>query len=91
MSIYFMFMYMCGASMGPLLTGFLSDWRAREAATRMGLDAINAQARATGLQEAMLVIPLLSFLLAIVLWAGSKTIVRDIERRDRIGAAQAAA
>jgi MFS family permease len=85
MSIYFMFMYMCGASMGPLLTGFLSDWRAREAAASLGLTAVNAQARATGLQEAMLIIPVLSFLLALVLYAGSKTIVRDMDRRDQIG------
>ena len=85
MSIYFMFMYMCGASMGPLLTGFLSDWRAKAAAESMGLAAVNAQAKATGLQEAMLVIPVLSFLSAIVLWAGSKTIVRDMDRRDQVG------
>jgi MFS family permease len=90
MSIYFMFMYMCGASMGPLLTGFLSDWRAKEAAAALGLNAVNAQARAQGLQEAMLVIPLLSFLLALVLWAGSKTIARDIDRRDLVGAVASA-
>ncbi len=86
MSIYFMFMYMCGASMGPLLTGYLSDWRARAAAQAMGLPAVNAQAKAIGLQEAMLVIPVLSFLLAAVLWAGSRTIVKDIDRRAALAA-----
>jgi len=91
MSIYFMFMYMCGASLGPLLTGVVSDWRAKEAAASLGLAAINAQARAQGLQEAMLMIPVLSFLLSIVLWAGSKTIARDMDRRDQIGSVVPAA
>lgn len=89
MSIYFMFMYMCGASMGPLLTGYLSDWRAKAAAQALGLPAVNAQARAIGLQEAMLVIPLLSFLLAVVLWAGSRTIARDMDRRVAVAAVTA--
>jgi MFS family permease len=92
MSIYFMFMYMCGASMGPLLTGYLSDWRAKAAAQALGLPVVNAQARALGLQEAMLIIPVLSFLLAVVLWAGSKTISRDMDRRaDAVTASMAAA
>ena len=86
MSIYFLFMYIFGASLGPLLTGVVSDWRAKEAVASLGLSAINAQARAQGLQEAMLMIPVLSFLLSIVLWAGSKTIARDMDRRDQVGA-----
>jgi MFS family permease len=85
MSLYFMFMYMCGASMGPLLTGHISDWRARVAAESLGLTQVNAQARAIGLQEAMLVIPVLSFLLAVVLWAGSRTICRDMDRKETLG------
>ena len=80
MSLYFLFMYMCGASMGPLLTGALSDWRARVAAEAAGSTAITAAFRATGLQEAMLAIPVLSVLLGLVLWGGSRTIARDMER-----------
>jgi hypothetical protein len=36
--------------------------------------------KAVGLHEAMLVIPVLSLGLALVLWFGSRTIVRDMER-----------
>src|SRR5258707_12663480 len=34
MAIYFMAMYMCGASFGPLLTGRLSDFLAHRAAVQ---------------------------------------------------------
>jgi predicted MFS family arabinose efflux permease len=74
MAVYFMAMYLCGASFGPLLTGRLSDTlaaRAREAG--MAVEA----ARAVGLQQAMYVVPALSLVLALVLWAGSRTIERD--------------
>jgi hypothetical protein len=37
--------------------------------------------KAIGLQQAMLAIPVLSVALAVVLWAGSRTITADIERR----------
>jgi MFS family permease len=84
MAIYFMFMYMCGASMGPLLTGALSDWRAKVAAQAAQSAVVTAANKATGLQEAMLMIPLLGFLLALVLYAGSRTITRDIERRESV-------
>jgi MFS family permease len=81
MSIYFMFMYICGASMGPLLTGAVSDWRARVAAEAAGSATITAAHKALGLQQAMLAIPVLGLLLAVVLWAGSRTIAADMERK----------
>ena len=83
MSIYFMAMYLCGASFGPLFTGRLSDMMARRAATMGGSSVITEAARATGLQQAMLVIPVLSVGLALVLFAGSRTVARDMEARDR--------
>lgn len=81
MAIYFMAMYMCGASFGPLLTGQLSDVLARRAATLAGSSTVTEAFRAIGLQRAMLVIPVLSTLLAVVLYAASRTIEADIERR----------
>ena len=81
MSIYFMLMYFCGASMGPLLTGALSDWRARVAA---GTEVINSQHRAIGLQEAMLIVPVLALLLGAVLYAGSRTIATDMSHREKL-------
>jgi MFS family permease len=82
MAIYFMLMYMCGASMGPLLTGKLSDMAARRAATAAGSATITDAARAIGLQQAMVIIPVLSALLGLVLWLGSRTIIKDMARRD---------
>ena len=82
MALYFMAMYMCGASFGPLLTGRLSDVLARRAAALAGSQTVTEAFRAIGLQQAMLVIPVLSVLLAGVLYAASRTIVADIERRE---------
>jgi MFS family permease len=82
MALYFMTMYLCGASFGPLLTGKLSDMFARRAATAAGSATITAAAKAVGLQQAMLVIPVLSIALAFVLFMGSRTILRDIGKRQ---------
>lgn len=81
MAIYFMMMYLCGASFGPLLTGTVSDMMALRAAQAAGSSVVTEAFRAIGLQQAMLLIPFLAVLLAGVLYAGSRTIGRDIERR----------
>jgi MFS family permease len=83
MSIYFMAMYLCGASFGPVITGRLSDVMARRAAAMAGSSVITEAARAVGLQQAMFVIPALSLGLALVLFAGSRTVARDMAARDR--------
>jgi MFS family permease len=80
MSIYFCVMYLGGASFGPVITGKLSDLMARRAATAAGSEKVTEIFKAIGLQQAMLVIPLLCLGLAFVLWAGSRTISRDVER-----------
>lgn len=82
MAIYFMLMYLCGASFGPLLTGKLSDYLARQAAEAAGSAAVTEAFKAVGLQQAMLVLPALSLCLGAVLWAGSRTISRDMDRRE---------
>jgi MFS family permease len=83
MSIYFMAMYLCGASFGPVLTGRLSDLLARRAARMAGAATLTEAARATGLHQAMYVIPVLSLGLALVLYAGSRTVAQDMANRDR--------
>ncbi|HEV2961747.1 MAG TPA: MFS transporter [Candidatus Angelobacter sp.] len=80
MSIYFCVMYLGGASFGPVITGKLSDHLARSAAKAAGSTEITAAFKAIGLQHAMLVIPALSLALAMVLWAGSRTISADVEK-----------
>jgi MFS family permease len=77
-----MAMYMCGASFGPLLTGKLSDVLARRAAALAGSASVTEAFRATGLQQAMLIIPVLSAALGLVLYAGSRTIAADIAKRE---------
>lgn len=83
MAIYFLLMYLCGASMGPWLTGKVSDTLAHRAAEAAGTTGMTEAFRAAGLQQAMLMMPLLSVLLALVLWAASRTIVGDMERGRR--------
>jgi predicted MFS family arabinose efflux permease len=73
MAIYFLFMYVGGASFGPQLTGKLSDHLAHRAVLAVGSTAITEGAKALGLQQAMLVIPMLCVALALVLWAGSRS------------------
>ena len=81
MSVYFMAMYLCGASFGPLLTGRLSDFMARRAMHAAGAASL-VGFRAVGLQKAMVIMPILSVALAIVLYLGSRTMNQDVERRD---------
>jgi len=79
MALYFFAMYVLGASFGPLATGFLSDYFTRRAAAGRPLEPF----RGAGLHSAMYVIPILSVLLALVLFAATRTVGRDMERLDR--------
>jgi predicted MFS family arabinose efflux permease len=86
MAIYFMAMYMCGASFGPLLTGRLSDVLAHRAATLAGSAILTERFRAIGLQQAMLIIPVLSVALAVVLYLGSRSMITDVVHPQAIPA-----
>jgi MFS family permease len=84
MAVYFLAMYLCGASFGPLITGRLSDYlahRAALAANAAGAAMAGEAYRAIGLHQAMYVIPVMSVALALVLYAGSRTIAADMARR----------
>ncbi len=81
MAVYFLAMYLCGASFGPVLTGKVSDMMARRAADLAGSPDITEAFKAIGLQQAMLIMPVLSVLLAAVLFGGATTIRKDIQRR----------
>jgi len=77
MAVYFMAMYVLGASLGPVVTGLLSDRLTERAARATGVGAMTPQAlepfRAAGLQSAMAVLPLLGILLTVVLAAAART------------------
>jgi MFS family permease len=82
MAIYFMAFYLLGASFGPYATGLLSDFFTRRAATAAGISDFTTASlepfKALGLQSAMFVIPFLIILLGITLYAGSRTIEREM-------------
>jgi MFS family permease len=86
MALYFFAMYVLGASLGPLGTGFISDYYTKKAAAAAGIAVLDPKTlepfRAEGLHSAMYMIPVLSVLLAIVLFAASRTVTRDMDRRD---------
>jgi predicted MFS family arabinose efflux permease len=81
-ALYFFAMYVLGASLGPLATGMLSDHFARRAMTAAGATAMAEAYRATGLHDAMYVIPVLMLLAALVLFAGARTVTADMRKRD---------
>jgi MFS family permease len=79
MAIYFLVMYLLGASWGSVVVGGLSDRFARRAASAAGAASVTEAFKAIGLQQALLAIPVLSIALGLVLWAGSKTMARDLQ------------
>jgi MFS family permease len=83
MSLYFGAMYLAGASLGPLGTGMISDHFTTQAATAAGITAHTVRAlepfRGAGLHSAMFAIPILAMLLAVVLFAASRTVRKDVD------------
>jgi MFS family permease len=84
MALYFCAMYVLGASLGPVGTGLVSDYFTSEAARTAGVLDRTARAlepfRGVGLHSAMYLIPTLFALLALVLFAASRTVKRDVEK-----------
>jgi predicted MFS family arabinose efflux permease len=74
-ALYFFAMYVLGASLGPLVTGMLSDALARRAMEAAGSTVMSESFRASGLHDAMYVIPALALVCAGVLFAGSRTML----------------
>jgi MFS family permease len=81
-AIYFCFMYILGASMGPVGTGALSDYFARKAMTDAGASAMTEAFKATGLHNAMYAIPILALAAAFVLFMASRTMDKDVRKQE---------
>lgn len=83
MAVYFLAMYVLGASIGPYGTGLLSDFFTKRAAQLSGVTDMTQAAlepfRAEGLHTAMYLIPILGVILAFVLLAASRTVTKEIE------------
>ncbi|NBO65996.1 MAG: MFS transporter [Acidobacteria bacterium] len=80
MAIYFFAMYVLGGAFGTTVLGFLSDHYAQRAMHEAGAVVLSEAHRAMGLHDALLVVPFNAVILAIILFAGSLTVRRDIER-----------
>jgi MFS family permease len=82
MALYFMAMYLLGASFGPYIVGLISDYSTQQAAQNAGVTVLTQQSlepfRADGLHAAMYIIPVLSVLLAVVMFAASRTVAKEI-------------
>lgn len=82
MAVYFFAMYLLGGALGPYLTGLLSDFFTRRAATIAGVSDTAQNAlepfRAEGLHNAMYAIPLLVVTLTLVLFAASRAAKNEI-------------
>jgi MFS family permease len=79
-AIYFCAMYVLGASLGPVGTGFLSDHFAHQAMVAAGAATMTEAFKAAGLHAAMYVVPLLAMVAALVLFAASRTVERDCQK-----------
>jgi MFS family permease len=85
MAIYFCAMYLLGAVLGPVATGWASDHYAREAARVAGSREVTELHKAIGLHDAMYLIPALNVALVVVLFAASRTVKGDYQRcRERM-------
>ena len=84
MAIYFLAMYLLGASLGPWIIGMISDYFTTQAATAAGITEFTAKTlepfRGAGLRSAMYLVPILSTLLMFVLFAASRTVKKDVEK-----------
>src|SRR6185369_12862145 len=81
--LYFFAMYVLGGSFGTSILGMLSDKYARKAMTAAGASTMAEAFRAEGLHSAFYVVPIVSFILAVVLYVGSLTIGKDMEKLQR--------
>ncbi len=80
MAVYFFAMYVLGGALGTSVLGMLSDYSARSAMQAAGATVMTEAFKAEGLHNAFFVVPIISFVLALVLFAGSRTIVKDMQK-----------
>jgi predicted MFS family arabinose efflux permease len=79
-SLYFFAMYVLGASFGSTIMGALSDYFAHQARAAAGVNEMADTFRASGLHDAMYVIPALMLLCSGSLFGAARTIRADMHR-----------
>jgi predicted MFS family arabinose efflux permease len=80
MALYFFAMYLLGGAFGAKILGNLSDYFARQAMIEAGATTMAESFRAEGLHSAFYVAPIVSLILAGVLFAGARTVAKDMEK-----------
>jgi predicted MFS family arabinose efflux permease len=88
MALYFFAMYVLGGAFGSKVLGMLSDNFALRAAANAGqvfesVKQVPPEFRAIGLHQAFYSAPVISLLLALVLFAGARTIAGDMEKLQK--------
>jgi predicted MFS family arabinose efflux permease len=83
MALYFFGMYFLGGAYGTSITGFLSDYFAKQAMIEAGATVVEPY-QAIALQKAFYTVPLVSFLLTLVLFAGAATIAKDVKKLQKL-------
>jgi len=89
MALYFAAMYVFGGALGPTVIGKTSDYfaNAKAVAADVQLETLDAAGklpyRAYGLNQALYLLPLVSAGLALSLFAGARTVNRDVDNLQR--------
>lgn len=85
MALYFCAMYLLGGAFGTYILGFLSDHYGKQAMLAAGLSITDVKVvplpySAIGLHDAFYVVPVVSLVLAAVLFAGARTVAQDMDK-----------
>ena len=77
MAVFFAVSYVLGGSIGPVLTGALSDSAAQAAMAAAGAAQMTDQFRGIGLREALIVVPVALFVTGLAMLLATRTISKD--------------
>jgi MFS family permease len=90
MALYFCAMYLFGGALGPIGIGYMSDQFVASAAQEDGIDltGLDNEAkqkalepyRGTGIRKAMYALPTVCMVLALVLFAGARSVPGDVDK-----------
>lgn len=80
MSIFLGAMYLLGAAFGSVALGALSDYMARNSQLAEGAAVMSAIHRATGLHDAMILVPIALVVTAVACLMASRTYLEDVAR-----------
>lgn len=88
MALYFAAMYLLGGAFGTYILGALSDHFGKQAMLAAGVaiegvKVVPMPYSATGIHQAFYIVPVISLLLALVLFAGARTVAADMEKLQK--------